>query len=141
MKCPVCNEEIGKFICDGSTLKEKGMCFECSIWSERLAEFPTLPSHQVAIIDGTYYSIGDESDPSSFRGFGGRRFQIEFNDSYKVITTNLWCGGEISSKYWRDRLPNNARFENNLKWKKIGECSYLVEDKEIPDSIIAQIET
>lgn len=127
-KCPVCGEKLGRYWSDISTIKSEGMCFSCSIWSKRLKELKTLPEHTIAIIDGTYYSIGDEDSKSSFRGFGGARFQIEFNDGYKVITTNLWCGGDIPL-YWRDKLPNNAKFEKNLRWEKIGNCSYLIEKK------------
>jgi len=115
MKCSICGEELKSY--------EKDVCFECNLWAKRLKE--VNPVHKVAIIDGTYYFIGDEDSTDFFRGFGGARFQIEFNDGHRVVTTNLWCGGEISPA-WRDKLPNNARFENNLKWKKIGECKYLV---------------
>lgn len=95
------------------------------------------PPYTWCIINGTHYVIEPEDDPETyFRGFGGAKFQIEFNDGYRVVTTNLWCQGEPSEE-WRDKFPDNARFERNFKWKKIGNCSYLVEEKEIPDSIIA----
>jgi hypothetical protein len=138
MKCPTCGEELGRFISDESSMKENGECFECDLWRKRLKD---LNKPETAIIDGTFYSIGNEDPKIQCRGFGGARFQIEFNDGRRVVTTNLWCGGDIS-KYWRDNYyKDNARFERNLKWKQIGECKYLVEDKEIPDSLIAQAET
>lgn len=77
------------------------------------------------MIDGTHYVIESEND--NFRGFGGARFQIEFNDGTKVITTNLWCQGEPKG-YWRTQFPDNARFENNLKWTNINGTKYLLED-------------
>ena len=129
MKCPTCNKEIGtgSFISsDERSMKENGECFECDIWRKSLEK---LNNPETAIIDGTFYSIGDEDSKSPFRGFGGARFQIEFNDGRRVITTNLWCGGDIS-KYWRDNFyKDNARFEKNLKWTDIGGCKYLVEQK------------
>lgn len=126
--CPVCGEKAGQFMSDIPMIKEKGMCFSCDLWSKRAKELPTLPKYQTAIIDNTWYTIGNENSQSSFRGFGGARFQIEFNDGHRVVSTNLWCGGDIP-EYWKNKIQNNAKFEKNLKWKQIGKCSYLVEEK------------
>ena len=135
MKCPTCNQEIGKFFSDEQSMKEHGECFECSLWRERL---PLVGRPDVAIIDGTFYTIADENAPGS-RGFGGDKFVINFKDGRKVITTNLWCGGEIS-EHWRPQFPDNANFD--WQWKKIGNYSYLIpKEEEIPDSLIAQAET
>ena len=119
MKCPTCNQEIGKFFSDEQSMKEHGECFECSLWRERL---PLVGRPDVAIIDGTFYTIADENAPGS-RGFGGDKFVINFKDGRKVITTNLWCGGEISES-WKSHFPDNADFD--WEWKKIGKYSYLV---------------
>ena len=138
MKCPTCGEEIGGFVSDKSSMEKHGECFECALWRERL---PLVKNPDVAIIDGTFYTIGDENDPSPFRGFGGDKFVINFKDGRRVTTTNLWCGGEIS-KAWKSQFPDNANFD--WKWKK-SSCgiSYLVpkEIEEIPDSLVAQAET
>ena len=117
MKCPTCNKEIGTFVSDERSMKEKGECFECALWRERLS---LVGNPDVAIIDGTLYTIGDEDSKDPFRGFGG----------------------DISEA-WRPQFPNNADFD--WQWKK-SPCgiSYLVpkENKEeIPDSLIAQAET
>ena len=140
MKCPTCNKELGTDSCissDERSMKKRGECFECALWRERL---PLVGNPDVAIIDGTFYTIGDENDPSPFRGFGGDKFVINFKDGRKVTTTNLWCGGEISEA-WKSKFPNNADFDWN--WKKIGDYNYLVpkEIEEIPDELIAQAET
>lgn len=124
MKCPTCNREVGTFVSDERSLKEKGECFECSIWRERL---PLVGDPDIAIIDGTFYSIGDENDPSPFRGFGGDKFVIRFKDGREVTTTNLWCGGEIS-EHWRPQFPDNADFD--WQWKKIGKYNHLVPKEE-----------
>lgn len=135
--CPTCKKEIGTFASDERSMKEHGECFECSIWHDRL---PLVGKPNVAIIDGTFYTIDDEDSKSPFRGFGGDKFVIKFKDGREVTTTNLWCGGNISDA-WKDKFPNNADFD--WKWKKIGSYNYLVpkEIEEIPDSLIAQEET
>ena len=138
MKCPTCNKEVGTFVSDERSMKEKGECFECALWRERLS---LVGNPDVAIIDGTLYTIGDENSKDPFRGFGGDKFVINFKDGRQVTTTNLWCGSDISEA-WRPQFPDNANFD--WKWKKIGNCNYLVpkENKEeIPDSLIAQAET
>lgn len=115
--CKVCGaEEFPERYYVRETLKKHQMCFSCNFWREQLANDQKYKGqHKCCMIDGTHYIIGDEDDQSAFRGFGGARFQIEFNDGFKVVTTNLWCQGE-PSEYWKDKFPNNARFENNLKW-------------------------
>jgi hypothetical protein len=128
MKCPTCKKELGTYVpisSDERSMEEHGECFECSLWRKRL---PLVKNSNVAIIDGTFYTIGDENDPSPFRGFGGDEFVINFKDGRKVITTNLWCGGDIS-EYWKPQFPDNADFD--WQWKKIGETNYLV-TKELP---------
>ena len=123
MKCPTCGKEIGTFVSDERSLIENGECFECSLWRKRL---PLVGQPDIAIIDGTFYSIGDE-DAEGSRGFGGDKFVINFKDGRKVTTTNLWCGGNIS-EFWKPRFPNNADFD--WQWKKIGETNCLVPKEE-----------
>ena len=140
MKCPTCGKELGAsslYSSDERSMKEKGECFECSLWRERL---PLVGKPNIAIIDGTMYTIGDENSKDPFRGFGGDKFIIKFKDGREVTTTNLWCGGDISEA-WKPKFPNNADF--NWKWKKIGNTNCLVpkKEEEIPDSLIAQAET
>ena len=117
MKCKIYGQEF-----DSSQFRDEyqipmnknQMCFNCTFWMKRLEEDKILPPHTACMIDGTHYVIGDENSKSYFRGFGGAKFQIEFNDGHKVVTTNLWCQGEPKG-YWREKFPDNARFENNLK--------------------------
>ena len=141
MKCPTCGQELGaaSFIgSDERSVKEHGECFECALWRERL---PLVGNPDTAIIDGTFYTIDDENDPSPFRGFGGDKFVIKFKDGREVTTTNLWCGGHIP-EHWKPQFPNNADFD--WQWKKIGNYNYLVpkeNEEEIPDELISQAET
>ena len=120
MKCPICGQELGKSWSDENSMKEHGECFECSLWRERL---PLVGNPDVAIIDGTFYTIGDEDSKDPFRGFGGDKFVIKFKDGREVTTTNLWCGGDISDA-WKEKFPNNADFD--WQWKKIGNNNYLI---------------
>ena len=130
MKCPTCGEELGtesNISSDERSMKAHGECFICSLWRERL---PLVGNPDVAIIDGTLYTIEDE-DAKGMRGFGGAKFVINFKDGRKVTTTNLYCGGHIS-EYWKPQFPDNADFD--WQWEKIGRCNYLVpKKKEIPD--------
>jgi len=125
MKCIICGKEVEEHFINSGTLKSHKMCFNCNFWREQLVNDKELiGQHKTCMIDGTHYIICDENSKSAFRGFSGAKFQIEFNDGTRVVTTNLWCQGEPTA-YWKDKFPNNARFENNLKWTKIGNCSYL----------------
>lgn len=65
----------------------------------------------LVVIDHTVYKIAPEHGRSSsgFRGFCGRRFDIEFLDGRTVTTTNLWKAGIVPPK-WRERWPDTARF-------------------------------
>ena len=119
MKCPTCGKEFGNDINEHS-IEEHGECFECSLWRERLS---LVDNPNTVIIDGNFYTIGDEDSKDSFRGFGGDKFVINFKDGRQVTTTNLWYDGQIS-EYWKYKFPNNADFD--WQWKKIGECNYLV---------------
>lgn len=124
MKCKICGKEenISMFYPDTQKkLRKNEMCFSCQLWNERL---PLVGHPEVAIIDGTFYSIGPEDDtPKQCRGFGGDKFVIRFKDGREVTTTNLWCGGDIP-QVWQDKFPNNADFD--WQWEKIGTGQYLV---------------
>ena len=109
MKCPTCGKKLGTeslIMPDERSMKKHGECFECSLWRERLS---LVGNPNVAIIDGTFYTIGDEDDPSPIRGFGGDKFVIHSRYGKEIITTNLWCVGKIP-KAWKDKFPDNADF-------------------------------
>lgn len=61
------------------------------------------------VVDGTHYILGDDRPGGAFKGFGGRRFDIEFSDGRTVTTRDLWYQGVIPPK-WHERYPDNARF-------------------------------
>ena len=132
MKCKICGQEFPEDHYDDEfqiPMNKNQMCFNCTFWQKRLEEDATLPPHTACMIDGTHYLIGPENEKSFFRGFGGSKFQIEFNDGHRVVTTNLWCQGEPEHPYWKEKFPDNARFERNLKWVDIGGTKHLVKDE------------
>jgi hypothetical protein len=63
------------------------------------------------VVKGCHYIIGAEkpTTPRSWRGFGGDRYHIRFNDGREVVSTNLWCQGPIPAQF-REQLPDNAEF-------------------------------
>ena len=81
-------------------------CFDCSFWLEKTDYPDDMKNHQV-IIDGQHY-LFHETD-SFIKGFGGRRFKIQFFDGRIIETNNLWFQGEIPDQF-RSMLPNNAVF-------------------------------
>lgn len=91
-----------------SRLIEKGLCFHCDFWTEKLA---IKDIQKVARIDGNHYMIERDDPTAYFKGFGGAEFKIRFNDGREVITHNLWFQGHIP-EYFRNDLPNNAVFVN-----------------------------
>lgn len=118
VKCLVCNKEVNtdgphyrmskdEYICS----KE---CFYKNFWDAKVRwkenNDKTEQGERVARIEGVHYVIGDENDTSTFRGHGGRKFTIKFLDSDETITTtNLWRQGVIPEEY-KELLPDNAIF-------------------------------
>ncbi len=81
-------------------------CFECSFWLGKTDYPDYIKEHQV-IINGEHFMLGETEGP--FRGFGGRRFKIQFFDGRIIETTNLWGQGPIPELF-RHMLPDNAVF-------------------------------
>ena len=89
------------------TLIKRNLCFNCNFWMERIHRINHRNS--VRIKNNHYWIENENASSDTFRGFGGQRFIIKFNNGRLVITTNLWSQGEIPERF-RDRLPNNAEF-------------------------------
>lgn len=66
------------------------------------------PAREV-IVNNVHYMLGTTGGPNSMRGFGGRRWRIQFHDGRLIETTDLWYQGTIPPK-WRERYPDNAIF-------------------------------
>lgn len=96
----------------GDQLKKKELCFSCDFWMGYLMKKDKPESVRVK---GTHYWIGDEnSSATRFRGFGGAKWVIKFNDGRVVKSTNLWCQSDIPD-HFKDRLPDNAEFVHNQR--------------------------
>lgn len=85
---------------------ERGICFHCAFYEDKVAN----PSP--VIIDGSFYSPGNRRS-GTFRGMGGRRFDIEFIDGphkgKRITTFDLWSGGTMP-QHWKEKLKDNAIF-------------------------------
>ena len=113
-RCGVCGEFVGE---DENPLTpemlDHGYCYSCAFWLKHFEQDKTRP--EAIVVDGVHYIVGSEDGPgyTPCRGFGGTRFEIEFLDGREtVVSTNLWCQGDIPAG-WRKLFPDTARFIPN----------------------------
>ena len=115
--CKYCGAEENseRWIPDVKKAIEKNeLCHSCYHWNEQMELDKTKRGeHGYAIVNGTHYVLCPHTDAEVFRGFGGRKFNIKFNDGYETMCDNLWCQGEIPEGHWREQMPDNAIFINN----------------------------
>lgn len=102
-----------------------GHCFSCSFWEKKYEE---LRTKQVVIVDGHYYVVGPNKEPSKFNGFGGRWFRwklLGFPDK-TFESCDMWHAGLIPEEF-RDRLKDNAEWVEGHKkeWVKVGDVECL----------------
>lgn len=102
----------------------KGWCWECGFWSIRSQE------KKQTIIDGFSYAPGHRI-AGSYRGMGGRRFDIEYFDGQRCTTYDLWAGGVVP-EHFRHLMPDNARFRSGGR-TRVGETSCFVHSDESLD--------
>jgi hypothetical protein len=102
--CPSCGKSYIRCHTPDSYIGNN--CFDCSFWLDKAEYSDYMASHQV-IIKGEHFMLG-ETD-SFIRGFGGRKFKIQFFDGRIIETNNLWYQGEIPEQF-RSMLPDNAVF-------------------------------
>ena len=87
---------------------ELGCCHTCAFWLIKKEEF----SSKNFIIRGHHYTDCGKVDRKKVKGFlghGGRNFKIELFNGEVIETNNLWAQGDVP-KYFRDILPDNAKF-------------------------------
>lgn len=94
-----------------------GLCFTCAFWSVKA----DTPPHKRTIIEGRSYGPGNRTS-GSYRGMGGRRFDIEYFDGRRITTYDLWSGGKIPA-LWRDQFPDNARFLGAAEAVRVGDVT------------------
>ena len=82
-------------------------CFDCSFWLGKTDYYSDYMANHQVIINGEHFMLG-ETD-SFVRGFGGRRFMIQFFGGRIIETNNLHGQGPIPKRF-RSVLPDNAVF-------------------------------
>lgn len=88
-------------------MKRNCLCYKCRFWNE-LIKIRDEPN--VVRVDGKHYMIYDgELDPPG--KFGHQRYFIQFFGGPRIMTVRLRRQGTIP-EHFRDRLPDNARFED-----------------------------
>ena len=93
-----------------AVLGAHAMCFTCNHWREWDENHARQPDRFIVVDGIAYYIAPPSSDPMRFKGHGGTKFRVVFNDGSTAETSNLWCNGDISAE-WRERLPDTARLE------------------------------
>jgi hypothetical protein len=112
--CPSCGKSYTRRHTPESYIGNN--CFDCSFWLDKAENSEFMASHQV-IINGQHFMIG--ATENCIRGFGGRRFMIQFFDGRIIETNNLHGQGPIPERF-RSMLPDNSIFidvetENNYE--------------------------
>jgi DNA-directed RNA polymerase subunit RPC12/RpoP len=102
--CPSCGKSYTRRHTPESYIGNN--CFDCSFWLEKTDYPDYMKNHQV-IINGQHFMIGETK--SFIKGFGGRRFMIQFFDGRIIETNNLWSHGQIPDQF-RSMLQDNAEF-------------------------------
>ena len=121
MKCTICGKEFEK----GPYGKHMGLC-SSKCWDIdymwRLVRYvqnedTTVDGLPVVRVNGKHYIAGEES-AGGFKGYGGRKFHIEFvagpRKGQRIITKNLWHRGDIEDIY-KPILPDNAVLHYNVE--------------------------
>ncbi len=79
-------------------------------WQDIKKDLETNPNRFIA--NGMSYSIGAYEPNDKFRGHGGRKFYVHFNDGRVVETENLWTNGSIPEEF-KSELPDTAILERS----------------------------
>ena len=82
-------------------------CYEKHFWDMLAARMAVDNEHQYVIIDNKVYEIGSEYDEPL--GFGGKHWNIQFDDGILKETNSLWFRGDLPERLQRD-FPDNAKF-------------------------------
>ena len=131
IKCKICGkEEDVDHWTNAAEMTHHQMCFKCNFWREKMELDSKRDKHTWAVINGEHYYLEPHTD-GYFKGFGGRKFRIRFNDGFETVCDNLWYQGEVPEGYWREQFPDNATFLPEQKWHDIGGEKYLMESSTI----------
>lgn len=122
--CCICGkqEDVSHY-CDEyrEDLVSHQMCHTCAHWRmnhELDSDTHKRGPHKYAIINGKHFVLGGGS--SFFKGCGGAKFKIKFNDGTVKECSDLWHQGNIleAHPHWRELMPDNAVFikEEGYQW-------------------------
>lgn len=85
-------------------------CFSCQLWYDKLER---RNEAGFVVVNGRQFSFNIcqplVSGRSDFLGHAGHRFEIQFFSGRRIVTNNLWCGGDVPL-IWRPLFPDNATF-------------------------------
>lgn len=100
-----------------SRMIARQMCFNCSHWTD-YDEVLANNHPRETIIEGNVYGPGSRTI-GSFRGMGGRRFDIEYispsiHAGKRITTFDLWSGGKMP-EWLRAKWPDTAKFLNGAE--------------------------
>lgn len=97
-------------------MEEEGVCFRCAFWLEKIA----LTDENTVVVNGVRYTIGEDDPNQIFKGFSGRKFDIEFFDGRKIVSHDVWCQGRIPDRFRTyPELQDNARFIHKSEDEKM----------------------
>ncbi len=106
MKCIICSKVIEKSQYSNKDLCSS-KCFITDFWNDYVKR---ANEKEIARINGGHYYIENDNTSSfGFKGYGGNKFIIKFDDGRIVTTKNLWHQGTIPEEF-KERLPDNAIF-------------------------------
>lgn len=101
-------------------------CFSCQLWHDKLER---RDDPGFVVVNGRQYAFDAEhpyveerkyGGQPSFLGFAGQRFEIQLFSGRRIVTNNLWCGGDVPL-IWRSSFPDNASFVSRygklVKWE------------------------
>lgn len=116
-----CAKDMNGGPISGYVLSHPDLCFNCNYWMELIDKINDPEIYSIRI-EGRHYQTHKNSlfrRPGKYNGFGGRLFIIQLHptepntDGTLIRTYNLWTQGTIPD-YFRDRLPDNASFVNEV---------------------------
>ena len=78
-------------------------CFTCNYWLDQASS-----REDAVVYKGVHRRISDEATTSPFRGCGGAKFRVIFNDDREVFSTNMWYQGKIP-QHMLHLFPDNVK--------------------------------
>lgn len=123
-KCSKCGEAATNSYSEPyyTMMAEQKLCFGCCFWT--IFDKEMEKDHKFStIIEGNTYGLGNRTS-GSFRGMGGRRFDIEYIEpsafaGKRITTFDLWSGGQMPD-WLRTKWPDTAKFLDGAERADLG---------------------